>query len=380
LKLNNPTGVGLATPRAAPPPALFWRSLYSPRGDIGMDSFADPSQAARSLDAVVPSQIVQRLFSGTDAPGRRIETAVRPYRLQLLPNQDGVRVLGDEVAVTIAAKILEAIGEAVEKTGRIDEALIRETVAATIQNALKYDLAFRLAGISHTVRPLSLSQAAFMNMLLFADRALVFGVGPTGTGKTHLAIAAGLSLVTEGRFKTLVVTRPRVLLEGEVMTAALRAETTYDEQLTPIDDVLCDLVGHEGLKRLTERGQITIMPLGQLRGRTFNESFVVIDEAQNMTVSKMRMAVTRLGRASRMVVTGDPAQTDLPGAEPSGLTHLLQLIAGTDLARIHKFENREIIRNDLVARLEALYSGEGGREAGRPAAPTSFGASRPRPV
>jgi phosphate starvation-inducible PhoH-like protein len=148
------------------------------------------------------------------------------------------------------------------------------------------------------------------------------------------------------------------MMEGEVMTPALRAETGPDEQLTAIEDALHDLIGHEALKRLAGSGQIEITPLGRMRGRTFNDSFIIVDEAHNMTVRKMRMVVTRIGQDSRMVITGDPAQVDLPGDEPSGLAHLLGLIKGTDLALVHEFTRRQIIRNDLVARLETLYAGE----------------------
>jgi phosphate starvation-inducible PhoH-like protein len=98
------------------------------------------------------------------------------------------------------------------------------------------------------------------------------------------------------------------------------------------------------------------MPLGRMRGRTFHQCFIVVDDAQNMNVRKMRMAVTRLGRASCMVVTGDPIHNDLPSGETSGLTHLLRLIGGTDLASVHQFQNHEIVRTDFVARIEALYS------------------------
>jgi phosphate starvation-inducible PhoH-like protein len=213
---------------------------------------------------------------------------------------------------------------------------------------------------------MSLSQAAFMNAMLFSPRSLIFGVGPTGTGKTHLAIAAGLNQVAELRFKSLVITRPHVRLEGEIMTPELRAETAYGEQLTPIEDELHALIGREDTRRRIEKGLIEIVPLGRMRGRTFNETFVVVDEAQNMTVRKMRMAVTHLGRGSRMIVTGDPVQNDLPSGETSGLTHLLGMIAGTDLAMVHQFQNIEIIRNDLVARIEMLYSREDG--VGFPAA------------
>lgn len=314
------------------------------------------------LDVELPPRCVEVLLSGSDGPARRIERAVTPYRLEITPQSGAVRLGGDEVAVTLAAKILEPIVAALRATGRADEALVRDTVTAVSQNAFKYDLSYHLVGLRSALRPMSLSQVAFMNIMLFDHRSLIFGVGPTGTGKTHLAIAAGLNHVTESRFKSLVITRPHVRLEGEVMTPQLRAETAFDTQLTPIEDELHALIGREDTRRLTAQGLIEIIPLGRLRGRTFNETFVVVDEAQNMTVPNMRMAVTRLGRGSCMVVTGDPVQNDLPSGETSGLTHLLGMIAGTDLAVVHRFQNIEIIRNDLVARLETLYSREDGAD------------------
>jgi phosphate starvation-inducible PhoH-like protein len=314
----------------------------------------------RSYYADLPHHHVERLFSGPDAPGRHIELAVQPFRLQIMPQADGVRFVGDEVAVVLAEKMMAQIGAALQAAGRIDAALIKDTLASVIQVALKHDLTFSLTGLRQTLHPVSLSQVAFLNAILHANHSLICGVGPTGTGKTYLAIAAGLNLLAESRFKRMIMTRPHVRLEGEVMTSELRAETAADEQLTPIADTLRDLVGREEIRRLTDHGLIEIIPLGRMRGRTFNASFIVVDEAHNTTVQKMRMAVTRLGRSSRMVVTGDPAQNDLPSGETSGLSHLLRLIAGIDGTFVHYFQNREIIRNDLVARIEALYSQEGG--------------------
>jgi phosphate starvation-inducible PhoH-like protein len=323
-----------------------------------VDSHLPSIPAAPSLDVELPQHCVEVLLSGSDAPGRRIERAVRPYFLQIIPQAGAVRLAGDEVAVALAAKMMEPIGAALRATGRADEALIRDTAASVIQTALRHELSYNLVGLRGALRPMSLSQTAFMNAMLSGHRSLIFGVGPTGTGKTHMAIAAGLNQVAESRFKSLVITRPRVRLEGEIMTPELRAETTYNEQLTPIEDELHALIGRADTRLRIEQGLIEIVPLGRMRGRTFNETFVVVDEAQNMTVRQMRMAVTRLGRRSCMVVTGDPVQNDLPSGETSGLTHLLGMIAGTDLAVVHQFQNIEIIRNDLVARLETLYSQE----------------------
>lgn len=316
--------------------------------------------AEGSIDAELPQRWVDALFGSSDASGRRIEEAVRPYRLRITPLPGAVRLEGDQLAVTLAEKMIKSIDADLQATGRADAALIRDSATAVIKNALKHDLSFRIVGLRSALCPMSLSQLAFMNAMLFTHQSLIFGIGPTGTGKTHLAIAAGLSLVTEAHFKRLIITRPHVRADGEVMTPELRAEIADDAQLTPIEDELHALVGREETQRLIAQGLLEIMPLGRMRGRTFNGSFIVVDEAQHMSVRNMRMVVTRLGRGTRMVVTGDPAQSELPSGETSGLTHLLGMIAGTDLALVHKFENQEIIRNDLVARIETLYSRDDG--------------------
>ena len=323
-----------------------------------MNSVPSANPKVVTQDIEMPPQLAEMLFAEAAISGKQIHHAVRPFRLTVSPRPGGVRIAGDEIAVSLTREMLAQISQVVKAGHNVSGDVINHIVTSTVENALKHELAYRLTGLHRPVRPMSLSQVAFMNAMLSSDRALVFGVGPTGTGKTHLAISAGLNLVTEKQFKTLVITRPRGMLEGDVMTPALRAETVYDEQLTPIEDALHDLIGRDETNRQIEHGLLDIVPLGRMRGRSFNESFILIDEAQNMNKQKMRMALTRLGRNSRMVVTGDPAQTVLPGDEPSGLTHVLRLLSGTDIALVHQFQNHQIIRNDIVAKLEALYSDE----------------------
>jgi len=304
------------------------------------------------------AQSAQILFSGADAAGHNIQSAVRPFRAAISPIAGGIRVAGDEIAVSLIVEMMRRIAEAARAGHAINEPMVTAVAESTVQDALKHELAFRLNGIHSAVRPMSLSQVAFMNAMLFSDRPLIFGVGPTGTGKTHLAIAAGLNLIADKHFKSMVVTRPRGMLEGDIMTAALRAETVYDEQLTPIEDALRDLIGRDETRRQIEHGLLEITPLGRMRGRSFNDCFILTDEAQNMGKKMMRMALTRLGRNSRMVVTGDPAQVALAGDEPSGLPHILKHIAGSEIALVHQFQNHQIIRNPTVARIEAIYSAE----------------------
>ena len=218
----------------------------------------------------------------------------------------------------------------------------------------KYPL--RLSGLLRPLQPRSISQVAFLRSLLSWTDQIVVGIGPTGTGKTHAALAAGLNQLAEDRVKHVVVTRPHVVMEGEVVTPVVRRELEYDDQFEYLEDIICDLVGHLAFRNLVAERKLTLMPLGHFRGRTFNDCFIVVDDAENLTVGKMRMVTTKLGRASRMVLIGNPQAHDFKVGEQSGLLHLLELVRGTDIARVHKFAAHEVIRNSLVSRLEQLYS------------------------
>ncbi len=323
-----------------------------------MAAHNDPTQTQENLQVEVADLVLRHMLLAPNGLGRLIEAAMRPYRLSLAAAGEGVLLAGDSLAVKLGAEVIERI-IGFQNAGRLDNAGLRCAVSEAISHGLRHDLSFRLVGLSNAVRPMSLSQVAFMNTLLHTQHQLILGIGPTGTGKTHLALAAGLNALALGRVKILVATRPHLILEGEVITESIRAETSDDFQLRPIEDELHALLGPAEVRRLKEREQLEILPLGRMRGRTFNDAFIVIDEAQNMTVRKMRMALSRLGLGSRIVVTGDPTQIDLHEEEPSGLPHLINMIADTDIALVHEFQGAHIIRSDVVARLEALYERAG---------------------
>ncbi len=319
----------------------------------------DPTPAKmREFDVLLPMpQGRAELLLGRRGEAlNAIRGAASPFDFAATADPRGLGLDGDWRATLIAEHAIRKLFPTTEAINGEPAAPVEETIAAVVADALKRDFVFRLKGIFHPVRPLSLAQIAYMDDLLDRTAPLVFGVGPTGTGKTHLAIAAAISLLAQERVKRIVVTRPHVLEDGEVMTAETRAERRRDDQFAPIFDVLHDLLRHDAIEELMDQRRLEVLPLGLIRGRTFNDSYIVIDEAQDMTVQRMRMAVTRIGRRSRMVVTGDPSQVTLRTDEPSGLAHLLGLLRGKDIARIHAFERRAIIRNETVAKLEALYA------------------------
>ncbi len=284
--------------------------------------------------------------------------AVSPYRLQHAPANEEIEFAGDKPALLLAHRVLENL----EKRAGLGEAatasVIDECLCEAVNYTLSKELALRLNGLLHPVRPHSFEQLAYMEDLLDRQKSLVFGIGPTGTGKTHLAMLAGIHLLAVNEIKHFVITRPHEVYDGEVVTPEIRSETRCDEQFAVFHDILHDVLGHDEIEMLIDNHRLQILPLGTLRGRTFNNSFILVDEAQSMSVKKMRMAVTRSGENARMVITGDPSQKELKSGEQSGLTHLLDMLKESSIARVHRFTSAQVIHNKSVAEIEALYARE----------------------
>ncbi len=311
-----------------------------------------------SIDLEVPQALA--LFLSPRDLSQRIETTFRPFVLGVQPSRGGVRLSGDSLAVSLAEKGIRRVESMASQGEPLNWQTVEAALNEIVGHALRYEFPFRLEGVPQAIQPLNLGQLAFMNELLSGTRPLVFGVGPTGTGKSHLALAASLNFLARGVAKHLILTRPSPLAEGESMTPSKRADATDEGQLTPLEDELEGVMGRAQAENLEKAGRVMVLPLGRLRGRTFTESILLIDDAQNLTVGQMRMALTRLGRGSRAIVLGDPTHTDLPSLAMSGLAHILPLIEGSAFASIHRFEPTEIVRNPLVAELEKLYAQEDG--------------------
>ncbi len=316
-----------------------------------MEYYLSPTAQQTTQEVVLQEQFSKKLFAANAPLIKDLQLAVRPFLFKISPSSQGVLITGDKIGVLIAERVIERLSNA-----KIDETSHEDTIASVIKDALKRDLVFRLNGLSRPVAPMTLNQLAFIQTLTSRSEQLIIGAGPTGTGKTHMAIAVALNQLAEGRVKRIVITKPHVVMEGEVVTPMIRQEMEYDSQFDFLEDIFRDLIGISKFLELKEQRKLELLPLGHFRGRTFNESFIILDEAQNMTIRKMRMAVTSIGRSSRMVITGDPIHVDLRDGDPSGLPHLLELLQNTDLAKVHYFENNQVIRNTLVSKLERLYA------------------------
>ncbi|GEM_PF-1464971 len=286
---------------------------------------------------------------------RAMRQAANPFELSVQTTANGLQVEGDAVAIVIATRFFDRLCAEKWQPGEMSRSLEPVMVDA-VMDALKLDLALALNGLSKVFTLESISQVAFLQMLLVDPGQLLFALGPTGTGKTYLAIAAGLNFLAEGRVNRVILTHPHVYEPGEVVTPASRKEMDPDSQLDYFDDILFELIGQDKTTELKRSRKLEILPFGRLRSRVLDDTFVVLDEAQNATIAKMRMAVTRIGKRTQMVLTGDPSHCEVLGDEPSGLLDLLDLVEGTELARVHTFDSASIVRNDLAARLEGLYA------------------------
>ena len=214
------------------------------------------------------------------------------------------------------------------------------------------------------VQPRSTNQRRYLEAM--EHHNLVFGLGAAGTGKTYLAAAAAVRALRSGEARRLIVTRP-VVEAGErlgFLPGDLQAK--LDPYMRPVYDALYDLLSFEDVQRLEETGVLEIAPLAYMRGRTLAHAFVILDEAQNTTVAQMKMFLTRLGEGSRMVVTGDPSQTDLEGPKPSGLIDAVRRLRGFAGIGVVEFSGRDIVRHPLVEQIVRAY--EGPRADGEPRA------------
>ncbi len=208
-------------------------------------------------------------------------------------------------------------------------------------------------------RARSPAQAAYLDLM--RTHPLVFGVGPAGTGKTYLAAAFGAHLLHERRVERLILSRPALEAGERLGFLPGDLKEKIDPYLRPLYDALFDVIGEPCLKMM-EQGTIEVAPLAFMRGRTLARAFVILDEAQNVTPPQMKMFLTRLGEESRMVVTGDPSQSDLPGGRAEGLEQALHICGGIEGAAIARFSDKDVVRHALVTRIVAAYNAaEGAR-------------------
>ena len=314
------------------------------------------SQTLRQLEALTGTNLVLR--------GLQLEIIGRPSQLERTAAVVELLRKFWEEGETISPVDLQTALQALD-TGRNHEheAMGQQVLARNLRGSL--------------LRPRTLRQKAYVESMERHD--LTFALGPAGTGKTFLATVLAVRMLTERKVERLVLTRPAVEAGERLGFLPGDLQQKVDPYLRPLYDALHMLLGQEKTAALLEKGVIEVAPLAYMRGRTLAESFVILDEAQNTTPAQMRMVLTRLGERSRMVVTGDITQVDLPPGQLSGLVEASEVLDGVDGVAVCRLTSADVVRHPLVQRVVDAYARRDKSHPRRDAKPTrcSMGRSAP---
>jgi phosphate starvation-inducible PhoH-like protein len=311
--------------------------------------------AGRSQLEFDDNLLLPALYGERDQHLDRIE---RQLGVSLVPRGNRLAIAGPASATEIARLALSRLYDRLKGGNEIDtasvEAALRLAQAEIDDKSLSLwrdDTGFRTR--KRRIAPRTAGQAAYVKAM--REHELVFGLGPAGTGKTYLAVAAAIDLLMAGKVERIILSRPAVEAGERLGFLPGDLREKVDPYLRPIFDALNDMLPADQLQKRLASGEIEVAPLAFMRGRTLAHAFVILDEAQNTTPVQMKMFLTRLGEGSRMVVTGDPTQVDLPPGARSGLADALEALRGVDEVAIVRFTEKDVVRHQLVARIVGAY-------------------------
>jgi phosphate starvation-inducible protein PhoH and related proteins len=304
-------------------------------------------------------RVIEQAFPGTSihVRGNEITVTGQPAEVALVQ-----RLVDELVIVLRTGQALSA--EAIDRS----VSMLRSSgLAGGPADVLTFNI---LSSRGRTIRPKTLNQKRYVEAI--DQHTVVFGIGPAGTGKTYLAVAKAVQALHAKQVNRIILTRPAVEAGERLGFLPGTLFEKIDPYLRPLYDALHDMMDPESIPRLMTAGTIEVAPLAYMRGRTLNDAFIILDEAQNTTPEQMKMFLTRLGFSSKMVVTGDVTQTDLPGGTSSGLNQVQDVLAGIDDVAFLRLTSKDVVRHRLVSDIVDAYNrhdserAESAARSGRP--------------
>jgi phosphate starvation-inducible PhoH-like protein len=295
------------------------------------------------------------LFGTQDENLRRIE---RTFDVTLTARGTEIHINGDADRVSVVERLLAELTAVTEKGYRFRpgdvQTAIRVFAEAPETSLVDFFLPEgTLASVRRLVAPRSFKQQLYMQAMI--DHDIVISIGPAGTGKTYLAVAMAAAALLEKRVRRIILARPAVEAGEKLGFLPGDLVEKVNPYLRPLHDAMHDIIGYEKVGRMLERGIIEIAPIAFMRGRTLNDSFVILDEAQNTTTEQMKMFLTRIGFNSKAVVNGDVTQVDLPPGRTSGLREAQEVLAGVEGIKFFYFDQRDVVRHALVQKIVSAY-------------------------
>lgn len=279
------------------------------------------------------------------------------FAVQIVSRGADVVIKGAREEVDRVSRVLQALRAAARAGAVLGRHEVQSAVAEVKHNGTSIDHVFTrgivVSSRRQPVRPKTVAQRDYIDAI--QQHAIIFGIGPAGTGKTYIAMACAVAALERQEFERIILTRPAVeageslgFLPGDMLEKV-------NPYFRPLYDALYDMLPAERVRRMLDQGTIEVAPLAYMRGRTLNNSFVILDEGQNTTAKQMKMFLTRLGHNARAVITGDVTQTDLPSGTPSGLTHARLVLKNIAGIAVIEFKNSDVVRHPLVQDIVDAY-------------------------
>ena len=303
----------------------------------------------------IPAEHERNVFGQFDMFAKKIE---RSLHVTLIARDGKVKILGDARNVERAKNVLEQLTELSTRGNVIQEQTVDYSLALTMEDSTESVVEMDKELICHTlqgkpIKPKTLGQKKYVDAI--RDKMITFGLGPAGTGKTYLAMAMAITAFKRNEVGRIILTRPAIEAGEKLGFLPGDLQSKIDPYLRPLYDALYQIMGAESFIKNSEKGLIEVAPLAYMRGRTLDNAFIILDEAQNTTPAQMKMFLTRIGFGSKVVITGDSTQKDLPSGQISGLDVAINVVKEIDDIAICRLTSKDVVRHPLVQRIVKAY-------------------------
>ena len=303
----------------------------------------------------IPAEHEKNVFGQFDIFAKKIERALH---VTLIARNGKVKVLGEEKNVEKAQQVLSQLTELSRRGNTIQEQNVDYALSLTMEDSAEDILTIDKDLICHTlqgkpIKPKTLGQKKYVDAI--REKMITFGLGPAGTGKTYLAMAMAITAFKRNEVGRIILTRPAIEAGEKLGFLPGDLQSKIDPYLRPLYDALYQIMGAESFIKNSEKGLIEVAPLAYMRGRTLDNAFIILDEAQNTTPAQMKMFLTRIGFGSKVVITGDSTQKDLPAGQTSGLDVAVSVVKNLEDISICRLTSRDVVRHPLVQRIVKAY-------------------------
>ena len=311
------------------------------------------SEIGKIID--LSAETAANLFGKFDEYVKKIE---KTLHVSFVYRENELRVIGGETSVKRAVNVVNTLAELAGRGETITEQNVDYALSLTFSDNTEEMLELEDSIICRTIagkpiKPKTMGQKSYINSI--SNHTIVFGLGPAGTGKTYLAMAMAISAFKNDEVNRIILTRPAIEAGENLGFLPGDLQSKVDPYLRPLYDAIYQIMGAESYLHNTEKGLIEVAPLAYMRGRTLANAFIILDEAQNTTPAQMKMFLTRIGFGSKVVITGDLTQKDLPKGAVSGLDIAIKVLQGIDDIDIIRLSNQDVVRHPLVQRIVKAY-------------------------